>query len=230
MFWQEEPPVDQFQIPNDVVDLMFDIDCRELPVDHAYTLAAAIVEALPWVGDDLRIGVHAVHGAGSQNGWERPEHGTASRLILSRRTRLTLRCPRERQADLERGLTGLTLEIGGCPMRVGKAHPKPLSKQTTLGARHVVIADRGDEDAFLEWAAAELRDMGIRVRKALCGRSVALATPDGPLATRSLMLAELSLDESLRLQQQGLGSHRALGCGIFLPHKGIGAVTDRPTG
>jgi hypothetical protein len=62
------------------------------------------------------------------------------------------------------------------------------------------------------------------VRKALCGKTLALATPEGALAARSLMLADLSLEESVRLQQHGLGSHRAMGCGIFLPHKGIHAV------
>ena len=30
--------------------------------------------------------------------------------------------------------------------------------------------------------------------------------------------------EPVRLQQHGLGPHRAMGCGIFIPHKGIDAV------
>jgi CRISPR/Cas system CSM-associated protein Csm4 (group 5 of RAMP superfamily) len=38
------------------------------------------------------------------------------------------------------------------------------------------------------------------------------------------MLADLKPEESLRLQQQGLGPHRLMGCGIFIPHKGIDAV------
>jgi CRISPR/Cas system CSM-associated protein Csm4 (group 5 of RAMP superfamily) len=38
------------------------------------------------------------------------------------------------------------------------------------------------------------------------------------------MLASLTPDESLRLQQHGLGPHRTMGCGIFIPHKGIDAV------
>jgi hypothetical protein len=39
------------------------------------------------------------------------------------------------------------------------------------------------------------------------------------------MLADLSTDESIRLQQQGLGPRRLMGCGIFIPHKGIDAVS-----
>jgi hypothetical protein len=81
-----------------------------------------------------------------------------------------------------------------------------------------------DEEGFLRWAADTLAARDIRIRKALCGKTTALATPDGPLDTRSLMLAGLKPDESLRLQQQGLGPHRAMGCGLFIPHKGIDAV------
>jgi hypothetical protein len=62
------------------------------------------------------------------------------------------------------------------------------------------------------------------VRKALCGKATPLATPNGMVHTRSLMLADLSVEESVRLQQHGLGPHRELGCGIFIPHKGVDAV------
>jgi hypothetical protein len=38
------------------------------------------------------------------------------------------------------------------------------------------------------------------------------------------MVAELEPEQSIRLQQTGLGEGRTFGCGIFLPHKGIKAV------
>jgi hypothetical protein len=38
------------------------------------------------------------------------------------------------------------------------------------------------------------------------------------------MLADLTAEESVRLQEQGLGPLRQMGCGIFIPHKGIDAV------
>ena len=71
-----------------------------------------------------------------------------------------------------------------------------------------------------------LTDMGIRVRKALCGKSTLLATPTGTVQTRSLMLADLTVEESVRLQQCGLGTHRLMGCGLFIPHKGIDSVRN----
>jgi len=42
--------------------------------------------------------------------------------------------------------------------------------------------------------------------------------------TRSLMLADLTVEEAVKLQQQGLGADRKLGCGLFIPHKGINPV------
>ncbi|MEK7716319.1 MAG: type I-MYXAN CRISPR-associated protein Cas6/Cmx6 [Pseudomonadota bacterium] len=35
------------------------------------------------------------------------------------------------------------------------------------------------------------------------------------------MLADLAVEESVKLQQQGLGTDRKLGCGLFIPHKDI---------
>jgi hypothetical protein len=66
--------------------------------------------------------------------------------------------------------------------------------------------------------------MGLRVRKALCGRVHRIRTPKGDLQARSLMVAELKPEEAFELQRRGLGEGRKLGCGLFIPHKGIKAV------
>jgi CRISPR-associated protein Cas6 len=221
MFWQEEDSEKTFQVPEDVVDVLFAIDCRRLPVDHAYALSHAVKEALPWIGDEDGIGIHTVHMAGSQNGWQRPEHGTGQHLIVSRRTRLTIRVPRQRMDALRNQLQGITLDVAGCPLTVGESRVRPLSTETTLFSRFVVAPPESTEDDFLAGVAADLRDMGIRIRKALCGKSTPLSTPAGSVHTRSLLLADLAPDESVRLQQRGLGPYRKMGCGIFIPHKGV---------
>ena len=225
MFWQEDDSETACQVPDDVVDVLFTVDCKRLPVDHSYALSAALRSALPWMADDPAIGVHAVHVAGSQNGWERPEHGTDQHLILSRRTKLTIRVSRERMDALIDELRGANLDVAGCPLTVGEGKIRPLSKETTIFARYVLARARGNEEQFLSWAADELGAMGIHMRKALCGKETPLETPEGILHTRSLMLAGLTQEESVRLQQVGLGPRREMGCGIFIPHKGIDAVT-----
>lgn len=223
MFWQEDDELKRPEALDAVSDLVFRIRCRQLPVDHIYALSDALVAALPWLVDEPLAAIHPIHVAGSQNGWNRPEHGPEQLIHLSKRTRMVLRLPRERMQDAH-ALSGQTLDIAGYPLSVDQAQPKPLAKLDCLFARYLVCAEEQSEEAFLFQAADELRTLGINMRKALSGKSVVIHTPQGGLHTRSLMLANLSIEESIRLQQQGLGQHRLLGCGIFLPHKGIEAV------
>ena len=66
----------------------------------------------------------------------------------------------------------------------------------------------------------------VSCRKMLGGISHTLAFPDAPVVTRSLMVADLEPEQSVHLQQVGLGEGRTFGCGLFLPHKGIKAVKE----
>lgn len=226
MFWQEDDKPKAFEVPDDIVDLVFDIECRELPVDHACDLAAAIRSQLPRIDEDARIGVHNIHLAGSQNGWERPDPKLGQNLMLSRRTKLTIRAPRERRDEIEAALRDSELDIAGCRMRVGRARQKMLSSQGTIFSRYVVLEDgeADDENRFLQRIVDVLGERGIRITKALCGKTAEVQGPDGPVQTRSIMLAGLKPEESVRIQQEGIGPLRQMGCGLFIPHKGIDAV------
>jgi CRISPR-associated protein Cas6 len=221
MYWQEDQTDRPFDVPDDILDVLFSIECKRIPVDHAHALSAALHGVVPWLDTEPGAAVHNIHVAGSQNGWERPEHGGDQHLIPSRRTKLIIRVPKGRVADLEATLCGTTLHLAGWPIVVGPAKTRGLSKESTLFARQVVSRPGDDEDAFLAWAVTELTGMGISVRKAVCGKELVLETPGGPIRTRSLMLADLSPEEAVRLQQTGLGPRRDLGCGIFIPHKGV---------
>jgi CRISPR-associated protein Cas6 len=89
-------------------------------------------------------------------------------------------------------------------------------------ARYVVADPKQSEETFLDAAITQMQQMGIQCRKALCGRNHHFRLPDGDLFTRSLMIADLEPQQSITLQQQGLGKWRKMGCGLFVPHKGIG--------
>jgi hypothetical protein len=56
------------------------------------------------------------------------------------------------------------------------------------------------------------------------GLSREITTPSGVINTRSLMLADLRKSESVKIQEFGIGNHQLLGCGIFVPQKGIEQV------
>ena len=205
---------------DDVVDAAFAIECRSLPVDHAWALSAAIQAALPWFAGEPQDGLHTVHGAASGSGWMRPE-GEGAVLQLSRRTKLVLRLPGHRMTDAA-ALTGRTLDVAGSPMRVGRLAARPLLRIASLFARGVIFECAGDEAAFLSAANEGLRALGVEASTMLCGRDVTLATPEGTYRTRSLMLTVATPAQSLLLQREGLGEARKLGCGVFIPHKDVG--------
>lgn len=225
MYWNKDDSPEAIDVPDDIADILFAIECRQLPVDHAHALSDALARALPWMAEEPLLAVHTIYMAGSQNGWERPTHGTDSHLLVSRRTRLTIRAPKHRIDQLLKTLPGTRLEVGGDPLLVGAGKVKPLSRETTLFARYVAAAPGEDEEIFLANTARALGEMGVLVRKALCGRSTPLETPRGALHTRSLLLADLSVDESFQLQRLGLGPNRLMGCGVFIPHKGVDAIS-----
>lgn len=213
---------------DDIVDAVFTIECRRLPVDHAYALSQAIHAALPWFADEPQAGLHTVHGAASGAGWQRPE-GEAALIELSGRTRLVLRLPGRRMADAA-ALSGRTLDIGGFAMRVGRLAPRPLPRIASLFSRGVIFADAEDETGFLAVAAMELRALGVDASTLLCGRDATLATPQRSYRTRSLMVTVATPAQSLALQRHGLGEARKLGCGLFIPHKDVGDLRGDPRG
>ena len=223
MYWQEDRADKTYVVPEDVVDLVFDISCRCLPVDHAHALSQALLRILPWMQHEEHAGIHLIHVAESGHGWQRPDSLSNELLQLSRRTKMTLRLPKERVADANE-MTRATLEIDGYPLRVGKATVRPLSTLTTLFSRYVISSDDEDEEQFVRRAAIELQHIGIPVRKLLCGKTHAIGLPDERLLTRRLMVAELTVEQSVILQQRGLGPGRLIGCGLFIPHKGIETV------
>ena len=48
MYWEEEKQqTNTYEVPDDVVDMVYNISCRCLPLDHAYSFSEAVADALP---------------------------------------------------------------------------------------------------------------------------------------------------------------------------------------
>ncbi len=225
MYWtdteEDEPTIDLEQ----VVDLGFRIQCQALPVDHAWMLSQAILNHLPWLQDEPQAALHQIHVATSGNGWTAPNDGTGL-LYPSRRTRLTLRLPKHRIDEATTTLNNIKLQLEPFKLTLSKPETQPLSKITTLYARHVLCETEksGEEEAentFLQRIHHQLANTGIAANKMVCGKIREITTPEKTLQTRSLMLTDLTLSEAVILQQNGLGDGKEIGCGIFIPHKKV---------
>ncbi len=228
MFWEEEEDKTlPYEVADDVIDLSFATQCKELPIDHAWALSQAIIQELPWMREEKFAGIHQIHVAESGNGWERPENVTDETLRPSHRTKLVLRIPKARLKDAET-LVGKTISISGYPLTIKKPRKKVLVNSSVIFSRYVLSDKNEDENTFLMRMAAEVESItGEKVKKMMCGKSYTIKTPEGDLLARHLMIAEQTNDASIKLQQYGLGGGRVMGCGLFLPHKGIRSL--KPT-
>lgn len=196
-----------------MVDVAFALHGRALPRDHRWALAEALSEALPLLAEDPRTAVHPV----------RLVQGSGEPALLSARSRLVLRVPRE-GAEAVLALGGRTLQVSGCEIRLGEAQRRELLPHTTLYA-HFVDAGEADEIGFLAAMSDELASLEVRC-PVVCGREQRLRGPKQALHGYSLMLHGLREAPSLRILERGLGAHRLMGCGVFVPHKSAAAVGE----
>lgn len=194
-----------------VLDLMFEVGGNTLPADYALPLSQALLRLLPWLEDEPWAGIHPFKGAPTDRGT----------VLVSRRSRLALRLPRERVEDAAK-LAGQVLDVAGQSLRIGAAQRRELTPFATLYSRFV---DTGtpDEPHFVEDVNWLLRELGVSC-KFLCGQRHQAHAAEGEICGYSVMLYEVAREQSVYLQERGLGRHRLLGCGILVPHKSIRAV------
>lgn len=198
----------------EVVDVVFELDAGTIAVDHADALAGALRRALPWLDDEPRAGVLPLSGLGRGDG----------RHFVGRRSRLVIRMPFHRSASAD-SLCGGALDLAGEPLGIGRCSLRPLLPVTEVVYSHCVSFDTADEIEFLAACRAELarRQLG---GQPVAGRACRMKTAAGEVHGFALMLHGLKRAESVAIQESGLGSHRLLGCGLFIPHKSIAAVGE----
>ena len=220
MFWQENSKEEHYTVPDTIQDAVFNIHSKILPIDHAYALKQALLAYLPWL-DEVNAGIFDISIADG-NGWQQ-DHESGF-YYPSKRSKLVIRMPKEKLKDSE-SIVGKTLDLGEYQIKVVKAlKPRPMSDMQIIFAKNVVCNQNTSEDAFLQEVYQQLQNMGITPTKMMAGLDRKISTPEGYIYTRSLMIADLKKAESVRLQENGIGEHRLLGCGLFMPQKGIETV------
>jgi CRISPR-associated protein Cas6 len=194
-----------------LVEAVFPLEGKALPRDHAQALQHALAEQLPWLRNDAGAGIHPL----------KLVSGPESLALLSQRTRLILRVDANRLDELK-ALCGVELDVSGHALRLGAVHLRALQPLATLYA-YRVAAVSADESEFMQAMEAELTALAIAGER-VCGKRHSLRVDGLDMTTFSMMLHGLAPEQSLRLQQHGLGTHRLLGCGLFVPHKSAAAV------
>ncbi len=221
MFWQESNQENNFTSANNIYDAVFQISCSAIPVDHIYSLSNQITAILPWLKNEKYAGIHPIFIPLKAHGWQIPD-GDDAIAHIPKRSKLYIRIEKQKLADLNI-LVGEIFNIQGNSLEILKAlSPKKLIAHSSLFSRAIECNKDLSEGDFLEKTFLELKEIGIKPKKMLAGLESKIKLADDKIYTRSLMITDLRAEESITLQQLGLGSYKLLGCGIFKPQKNIG--------
>ena len=187
------------------IDLAFRLTGAAVPVDHGYALYAALSRILPELHAANDIGVQPIRGVYSGNGT----------LHLADFSRLILRLPDE-QIQPYLKLAGKRLAVDDHPLSVGVPEVRTLRPVVRLRARLVTIKGFLQEDEFLAAAKRQLGQLDIN-GQAHIGARRTFRVRDKQVVGFEMGVTQLTAEESLTLQEQGLGGRRKMGCGVFVP-------------
>jgi CRISPR-associated protein Cas6 len=198
---------------NHVVDLFFHIQGKEVPVDHGYTLYSAISRILEsgdenkWLHNADNVGLLPIRG----------HYAGQGKLMLDQHARFGLRLPVNLIPKVLR-LAGKRLDVDGEALRVGVSTTSALIPAPVLYAHIVTTKNGEDEHRFDAEIQRQLDALGIKGKPTRGPRRI-VTIKDKKVVGYSLLVSELTAEESIRLQEQGLGGRRKMGCGVFVPHK-----------
>jgi CRISPR-associated protein Cas6 len=196
-----------------VVDVFFGVRGTSVSADHGYALYGAVARVLEtrddaWLHQADQVGLHLLRGAYDPRGL----------LLLGPRACFGLRLPAALIPKVL-ALAGKRLVIAGDALRVGVPHVQALRPASVLAARLVTTRNGQDEPRFDCEISRQLSGLGITAL-AVRGRRRVVRIKDKTVVGYGVRVAGLNVEESLRLQEHGLGGRRKLGCGVFVPVRG----------
>ena len=201
------------------IEVAFPVVGELIPTDHAYLLYSALTRCVPsFHNKAASIRFAPING-------DRGEKGT-SRLIES--SRLRVRLPAE-QIAVVLPLTGCTLEIGEHRIILRPPVVVSIIPASTLVAKLVTFKHSTTPERFLAVARQKLDGIGVAGEPGipLVHEGERAGEPHRKVVRIKgrriigypLQIAGLTAEESVRLQEEGLGGRTRMGCGFFVPYR-----------
>ncbi len=197
--------------PADMVELSLDIGGSLLPSNYPFVLWDSLLTLTPALSADPRIGILPLRLADESIG------------LLPKRAKLVLRVPTSLSDQLAATLAGQTLELADSTLQLGATRIRKLTPYPTLHAQQVACDE--EEIVFMDSVRARLDELNIACNL-ICGMRRRIGDETRAISGYSLVIHDLKLDASLKLQYAGLGEGRQFGCGVFVPYKVITGLDD----
>ncbi|WP_295543996.1 type I-MYXAN CRISPR-associated protein Cas6/Cmx6 [uncultured Thiohalocapsa sp.] len=214
-------PLDDLSDAYCTLEAAFPLRGDPLPADHGAALFDALCHHAPlrvWLAATDAVAIAPIRGRADGHGG----------LILTDESQLLMRLATE---DLPRALrlAGGSVNIQGRLLDIGEPRIQLPRPATTLSAR-LVVFDGGNTRTgasaaalaeSLRTAFAEVVNHALAMLeisgKLVIGAAGQLQMLDRSVPGFSVQIHGLTPEDSLHLQEAGLGDHRKLGCGVFLP-------------
>ena len=128
--------------------------------------------------------------------------------------------------DVAIQLAGKPLKLLDRVLRIGVPQARAMVPAAALRARLVTIKlkEAGEDNAalseerFLEAARRQLGQLGVSSEAILtAGKRRTLRIKGKEIVGYEIILEGLNAEESLDIQERGIGGRRAMGCGVFVP-------------
>lgn len=192
---------------NHTIDLAFSIHATApLAVDHSYHLYAGVSRVLPGVHAENGIGIHPI---GGQQIGDR-------KLQLTDRSRLAIRTTADQIPSLI-GLSGKSIDVAGVNVRIGVPQVLSLHPAVALRSRLVTTKNCQDQARFETEIRRQLDALDVSHDVAITiGKRRTMRIKDKEIVGYEVIIEALTADESLAIQESGLGGRRHMGCGIFV--------------
>jgi CRISPR-associated protein Cas6 len=191
------------------IEISFDLHGASIPADYPHRLWEALLRIAPALAESADVGVIPLRGPNN-----------SGELLLPKRAKLVLRLPLALQ-DVALTLSEQALQVGESTLQLGQGKTREIQPYSTLHAH--LVAGPSDEIEFMAMVNAALATLAVR-SKLICGRHHSLNSDQQAISGFSLVMHDLTPEDSLRVQYAGMGSGRNLGCGIFVPYKVISGL------
>lgn len=192
-----------------IVDIYFRVVGEKVRADHGYLLYSALSTLLDGVENGwlhkADLAILPIHGVYSGDGW----------LMINREAEFGFRLPAE---DIPRvlPLAGKQLRIGESLLRIGTTSARSLKPSATLHSRITTTRNGNDEARFDVEISRQMKALDVK-GIAQRGRRRVMKIRDRKVAGHELLVTGLNAEESIRLQEHGLGGRRKMGAGVFVP-------------
>lgn len=193
------------------IELSYPVSGRSIPADHGYALYAAIVHLQPAVRQESELSILTVPGIPDREG----------KILLTEQSHLRIRVPVSK-SRLVYALAGKKIRIGKHEVLIGIPEVSLLQPAPALRARIVTLKGHTEPEDFLAAAQRQLDsleiagDIQIPLNRDKAPSRKTIKIKCHTIVGFTIEVTGLSDSDSLKLQREGLGGRRHMGCGVFV--------------